>query len=235
MKSKRPPGIFPFYALLLTSAVVVSSIYAVAFFEAANLSLYFGSVPPVPAALIICLVGLAALWALQAHLEFSVCVPSAFGRGFPLAAVLVVPFAVVATISDFVAPFPADINVSLPTALAFYPAIGYIAQFALHIIPFALVMAIGEIFLGKIKRNLRLCLATILASTLEPVFQVVSSTSNDRSMLATAVMASSLFLFGVVELQLYRRFDYATMFAFRLLYYAYWHVVWGTLRLHWLF
>ena len=47
-------------------------------------------------------------------------------------------------------------------------------------------------------------------------------------------MATSLFLFGVVDLWLFRRFDFVTMYAFRMLYYAYWYVAWGTLRLIWL-
>lgn len=44
-------------------------------------------------------------------------------------------------------------------------------------------------------------------------------------------VAGSLFLFGLVELWLYRRFDYATMFLFRMFYYAWWHLAWGSLSL----
>jgi hypothetical protein len=109
-----------------------------------------------------------------------------------------------------------------------------VAQVALHVVPFALLLAISNILCGTLECHWRNWIAVILASMLEPAFQVRSSLSDDRPSSAVAVMAASLFLFGVVELQLYRRFDFATMFVFRMLYYRYWHVIWGYLRLQWL-
>jgi hypothetical protein len=40
-----------------------------------------------------------------------------------------------------------------------------------------------------------------------------------------------LWLFGLVEFALFRRYDFASMLTFRLVYYAYWHLAWGTWRL----
>jgi hypothetical protein len=184
---------------------------------------------------IICVAGLIALCAVYKYLHLPVFEPSAFRRGFPVAALLAVPFMIVVTISDIVSPFSADINVAFPTALMFYPPMGYVAQITLHVVPFALFVAISNILLGKLERYWKIWIAISLASLLEPAFHVMSSMNDNRPSLATATMAASLFLFGVVELQLYRRFDFATMFAFRMLYYCYWHLVWGYLRLHWLF
>jgi hypothetical protein len=38
-----------------------------------------------------------------------------------------------------------------------------------------------------------------------------------------------------LQLYVFRRFDFASMYAFRLVYYAYWHILWGVIRLKVLF
>jgi hypothetical protein len=40
---------------------------------------------------------------------------------------------------------------------------------------------------------------------------------------------------NLVQLTLFRRYDFLTMYAFRLVYYLVWHVAWGHLRLQVLF
>ena len=48
-------------------------------------------------------------------------------------------------------------------------------------------------------------------------------------------VAVHLVLFGVVQLYIFRRYDFISMNVFRITYYAYWHVAWGYLHLHRLF
>jgi hypothetical protein len=44
-----------------------------------------------------------------------------------------------------------------------------------------------------------------------------------------------VFVFTPVELYVFRRYDFMSMYAFRLVFYMWWHVTWGYLRLRWLF
>ena len=44
-----------------------------------------------------------------------------------------------------------------------------------------------------------------------------------------------VFVIAVLQLYVFRRFDFASMYSFRLVYYAWWHILWGTIRLSVLF
>jgi len=131
------------------------------------------------------------------------------------------------TAADLLLGFPADINVGLPQALMFYPAMGYIAQLSLHIIPFALILPIAASIFRSWPVERRIWLAMGLAATVEAGFQVHAALSEALNLF----VAMQLILFGIVELVLYRRYDYLSMYLFRLTYYGYWHILWGYLRL----
>jgi hypothetical protein len=42
-------------------------------------------------------------------------------------------------------------------------------------------------------------------------------------------------VFTLVELNMFRRYDFVSMYAFRVVFYLWWHVIWGSVRLRWLF
>ena len=44
-----------------------------------------------------------------------------------------------------------------------------------------------------------------------------------------------VFAIALLQLYVFRRFDFTSMYVFRLIYYAYWHIIWGVLRLELLF
>lgn len=78
----------------------------------------------------------------------------------------------------------------------------------------------------------RVTVCIVLVAAIEAVYQaVVTRTAG----VMTGVVALHLFLFGLVELSVYRRFDFVSMFVFRISYYAYWHLAWAHFRLEWLF
>lgn len=56
---------------------------------------------------------------------------------------------------------------------------------------------------------------------------MVVGSSGDGLVALELFVAVHVFLITVVELWLLKRYDFATMFAFRLLYYLYWHIGWG--------
>ncbi len=124
---------------------------------------------------------------------------------------------------DIALPFAAGINAPLPAALAFYPAIGFVAETVFHLLPFALV--------GLVAPD-RLRLAIVAAALVEPVFQVAAGGGLD---LRNAVMAAILFGFGLAQMLALSRHGFAAAFALRIGYYLVWHIVWGALRLPLLF
>jgi hypothetical protein len=194
-----------------------------------ELTRFLGAAAPLPLAALILTAGLCALVYLQRTENLLLCSASAGRSRFRAAAVLALPFAIAVTVVDVLHPFPADINVALPAALLFYPAIGFVAQMAMHIVPFALLVLAGRVISGGRIRAWWLWASMLLASTIEASFQAAGALGGPP--LVVAYLATSLFLFGFVELYLYRRFDYLTMFIFRMLYYGYWHIGWGGLRL----
>jgi hypothetical protein len=50
-----------------------------------------------------------------------------------------------------------------------------------------------------------------------------------------AYVGLHIFLIGLVQLLLFTRYDFITMYTFRLSYYAIWHILWGHLRLNLIF
>ncbi len=69
----------------------------------------------------------------------------------------------------------------------------------------------------------------LAAAAVEPVAQAVLGSG------LLPFVVPHVFLIGVVEMLLLRRFGYLPMVAFRLLYYLVWHVLWGHARLELLF
>jgi len=67
----------------------------------------------------------------------------------------------------------------------------------------------------------------ILASFLEPIFQLGWGFS--------VYVGLYVFAFNLLELYVFRRYDFVSMYSFRLVYYIHWHIVWGYVRLQLLF
>jgi len=226
---------FPWFQLTAVSVVIVSGIDCMSRWGAADLSAYFGQVPPLIGGVLVCATGTAALYLLHRIPGFYAYAPGAFKIGAPAAAALAVPFMIAITAIDVLLRFPRDINVPLPIALAFYPVMGFVAQMALHVVPFALLMVCSRQMFPAWTPARQFWMAALLAALPEALFQIAFSARDGEPGILAALVAAHLYLFGLAELYLYRRFDYASMFVFRMVYYGYWHVAWGTLRMSWLF
>lgn len=124
---------------------------------------------------------------------------------------------------DIALPFPADINAPLPEALAFYPAIGVVAETVFHLLPFALISLIAP---GRPER------AIVAGALVEPVFQVAAG---GGPVLQNAIMAAILFGFGLVQMNALHRHGFAAAYVLRIGYYLVWHIAWGAARLTLLF
>ncbi|HEX7035501.1 MAG TPA: hypothetical protein VF210_06990 [Pseudomonadales bacterium] len=191
---------------------------------------YFSDANPILASALICLAGTIVLWRLQR--VFGLCVVSAQSNRKLLVAVgAAVPFMASVTLLDRMLGFPSDINVGLPSALVFYPAMGFLAQLSLHVVPFALLLWLLTSRFRSLPAGVRFWSAALPAALPEAIFQMNASIDHPSGLdVLAASVGVQLVLFGVTELYLYRRYDYLSMFVFRLTYYGYWHIVWGSVR-----
>ena len=134
---------------------------------------------------------------------------------------------------DLVFRYPAGINVPVPQALLFYPAVGLVAEVVFHLVPLTLLLLVTKPLRSRFGQN-RLTIAAIALVTIaEPVFQAMFDVDpfSGRS-IATFFNVS---LIAGLQLLVFRRFDFVTMYAFRMIYYTYWHIIWGVIRLQVLF
>jgi len=177
---------------------------------------YFGSIPP---ALCIAALGVIAL-VMAPKLRRHGFWGAPRARAVPVAALLVVGFAAVIVALDRLAGLPSGINAPLPWALLYYPAMGFAAQIALHLLPLVVIVWAAP---GYVQRRPRIVMA--ISAAPEATLQALSSEGAVASLIALHLLA-----FGVAEIYLLRRFGFVAMYAFRLGYYLVWHILWGAVR-----
>ena len=78
-----------------------------------------------------------------------------------------------------------------------------------------------------------LCL--LLVALVEPFFQMRWGFAGRPLSWAEAYVGLHVFAINVLQLYVFRRYDFISMYSLRLFYYLYWHIIWGYLRLQWLF
>lgn len=186
---------------------------------------YFGAVPAWAAALAVLAAGCAALVFLDRSRGFLLLDAELTARERMVPAVWALPFMLTVTLVDSLRGFPADINVPWPAAWIFYPGMALIAQLALHVVPFALLLLLLESVWPSASASRRTWVAIVVVALLEGALQVSGGRSDDPVLAAFVVL--QLTGFGIVELDLYRRHDYLAMITFRLTYYLWWHILWG--------
>ena len=121
----------------------------------------------------------------------------------------------------------------MPQALLFYPSIGFVAEMAFHVLPLAIVLVAQSPLALRVGEERLVWLGILVVAVLEPTFQVLLG----GGALTWSDAYTWIHIFAIAALQLYvfRRYDFASMFSFRMVYYAYWHILWGVIRLKVLF
>ena len=191
---------------------------------------YFGSIPPLLAIAFVTVVGFVSLGLLRSGGWFQIRTSNTL-RGVGFSAAIATIFGIWQACADlFVTRFPKDINVPAPQSLLFYPAMGYVVEVLFHALPLAvLLVVLGRLPL-KLKPNTTIViwLCIVFVASLEPVLV-------HMRMGSSAYVGAFVFVFTLVELYVFRRYDFVSMYSFRLVYYLWWHIIWGYLRLRWLF
>lgn len=195
---------------------------------------FFGNFDPLLTVAAIAFIGVASLGLLRSGGWFEIFTKKGTLQGVAVSAIIATLFGIEIVIAETTNIFrlPADINVPLPWSLTFYPVIGYVAEVVFHVLPLALLLAVLGPLFEKLNMPGLIWLCILFVSLLEPLFQVGSVQP-----LSFAQVYIGLHIFAINFLQLYvfRRYDFVAMYSFRLFYYLYWHIIWGTLRLQWLF
>lgn len=192
-----------------------------------------GELNPIIVFALASIVGAAALWLLQARYNFVLFMGKGTIPGLKLAAVLATVLAIAMVAADFFIRFPEDTNVPVPQALLFYPVVGFVAEIIFHVIPLALLLIILNSLGGWIGKERVIWLGFIVVAVLEPTFQVLFVGKIDTW--GAVYTWIHIFAFNILQLYVFRRFDFVSMYSFRLVYYAYWHILWGVIRLNVLF
>ena len=222
------------YAAYLTLSLVALVFFVILLpSSGAHLRRFFGEANAILVVVVASVIGAAALWVLRSRYAFVIIKGRATLQGIALSAVLATVLGVAIVIADLFIRYPEDTNVPVPQALLFYPAIGFVAEIVFHVLPLAVLLLALSPLAGHLGRDRVVWIGVLLVAVLEPAFQVLF----EGKAFTWGAAYTWLHVFAIAFLQLYvfRRFDFVTMYAFRLVYYAYWHILWGVIRLKVLF
>ena len=194
---------------------------------------FFGSINPLLAVAVIAVVGVASLGFLQSRGWFEIFTMRETLRGMAVLLLIATLFGIEVVIAETSNIFrlPADTNVPLPWSLLFYTIIGYVAEIVFYILPLALLLTVLGPLFEKLNRPGLIWLCIFVVSLVEPIFQI---RSEQPFSLAQIYIGLHIFAISLLQLYVFRRYDFVSMYSFRLFYYMYWHIIWGYLRLQWL-
>jgi hypothetical protein len=196
---------------------------------------YFGPINPLLGVLLASVLGTGALASLRAGGWFQIFMGREGLRGILLSASLATLLAVLMILFDLTAPFPRNINVPFPQSLLFYPAMAFVAEMVFHILPLSVLLVFTARAVAWLRAGPVIWSCILLVSLIEPLFQVAWASSTAPLPGAAALVGVHVLVFNLLQLYVFRRYDLVSMYAFRLIYYLHWHIVWGYLRLRILF
>lgn len=151
-------------------------------------------------------------------------------RFYPIALLL----ASIAILIDVIFKYPEYINILFPESLLFYPVIGFVAEAIFHIIPLCLLLLFFNTVFKKLNLEKYMWVFMLIVSIIEPLFQ--AGTIPEHFPLWTSVyMSLHLYIFNSIQLYFFKRYDFFSIYSFRLGYYLLWHIIWGYIRLRVLF
>ena len=194
---------------------------------------FFGSLNPLLAIFIVIVLGVL-LSKFLLTCGWLVVYKAGEYKGFLVAAGLAALPGLAIILIDLKAVFPADVNRPFPDSLFFYPIFGYVVEVIFHLLPLALLLFIlTSIF--KLNFEKVIWPSILIVAMLEPIFQTALGFSRPYPTWVTGSVLLNIFLINVFQLLLFKRYDFVSMYLFRLVYYAIWHIVWGYARLGLLF
>lgn len=199
----------------------------------ADFDRYFGGLPPIAVVAAAGVFGVGAVAALRRVAGFQILRGPATFRGIAVSAGLATLLAVAIVVADLLIRYPEDTNVPMPRALLFYPTVGFVAEVVFHLLPLVLLLPALSTLRRRLGADRVVWIAIVIAAVAEPTFQILFK--GQRLTWASAYTWIHVFAIAFLQLQVFQRYDFTTMYIFRLIYYAYWHIIWGVIRLEVLF
>lgn len=218
-----------YLAVAILSLGAIGSTGILSFSSSPVFQPFFRNIPPVLAVSVISVLGIVSLGFLSTRGWFEPALGRESLRGVAWSSAFATMFAVVIILADLVVVFPYQ-HVPPPQSLLFYPTIAYVAEIVFHLLPLSILLTLlGPMFKDRIPTGL-VWLCIILASCPEPVFQLSWRSYEGPLSWADAYVGLHVFAFNVLQLAMFRRYDFVSMYACRLTYYSEWHIVWGYAR-----
>lgn len=217
------------------SLVVLSFTFALYLTERQVFQRFLGSIDPLVAILVAIVVGFFLLSFLLAEKRFVIFDKENL-QGLLRFSGLAALFGIIMIIVDTRNMFPADINILFPQSLLFYPAIAFFVEILFHVFPLVVLTTILSAILKNLNLNTITWISIILISAAEPIYHTMDMVSSTHfPVWAVAYVGIHIFLINFFQLFIFKKYDFISMYSFRLVYYLFWHIGWGYIRLIWLF
>ena len=196
---------------------------------------FLGKVNPLIAFLVVILLGLMLLSILLYKNWFFIYGPQN-SKGILVAAGLASVFGVIIILVDTKAVFPPTMNVLFPESVLFYPAIAFFAEILFHVLPVTVLLVPLTAIFKQADLQMMIWISILLVALLEPVYQASGMALSNQYLTWVVVYTGvHIFLINLCQLLIFKRYDFVSMYTFRLVYYMFWHIGWGYLRLRLLF
>jgi hypothetical protein len=116
-------------------------------------------------------------------------------------------------------------------------------ELVFHLLPLCVLLTVLPLVVGHRRSQRIVWVSLILVALLEPAFQTWTAVSEAPVVGAPHTYASwvvaydglHIFAINLCQLLIFKRYDFVSMYALRLVYYAIWHIAWGYVRLRLLF
>ena len=196
---------------------------------------FLGRINPLIAFLMAIILGFILLSFLLSQKWFAIYEKESLNgllRSSSLAALL----AIIMILVDTKVIFPADTNILFPQSLLFYPAIGFFVEIIFHVLPLTILLITLNSMLKNVNFETIVWVCILVVALIEPFYHAVDMVSSQQFPLwAVIVVGIHICLIGVLQLLIFRKYDFISMYSFRLVYYLFWHIGWGYVRLRLLF
>jgi hypothetical protein len=191
----------------------------------------YGGIDPVIGTIFVSLLGLFLFVILLSRGWFFIYKKTNL-KGWLYASGLASLLGLIAIAVDFMTRlYPKDINVLFPKSLFFYPAMGYVAEITLQTLPLTLALTVLTPFSKNVNNEKVVWIGILFASLFEPTFQALNSAQHSLPLWFSIFEIIRIFIIILSQLVFFKRYDFLTMYWFRIVYYFFWHILWGHYRL----
>ena len=228
---RQHDGQFRIFLAVSLSILVLTGILTVR--DRTTYSGFFGSINPLLVVTFIIITGHLLMARLLATTTLRIYTEASKVR---LLFIVVIPLVLCVGIVwvDAQGVFPQHLNVAFPHSLLFYPSMAYVVEILFHILPLTLVVVIINVVFRPRIQTTTMLISMLVVALIEPIFQILNF-GREYPAWAIVYVGVNILVINCLQLWLFVKYDFVSMYAFRLMYYLLWHIIWGVLRLRWLF